>query len=100
MVNLGTAKLAGLIMVTGILAIAGTNLAFAQTATSTPTTPTGTQEYPCAAAPFYGAQAYGYIACTSLSTAQMEGFITVGVVVALSIACGAAGRQFHTMPPI
>jgi hypothetical protein len=100
MVNLGIAKLAGVTMVLGILAIAGTNLAFAQNATSTPTTPTGTQEYPCAGTPFYGAQAYGYIACTPLSTAQMEGFIIVGVVVALSIGCGAAGRQYHTMPPI
>jgi hypothetical protein len=88
MVNLGTAELAGLIMVLGILAIAGTNLAFAQTSTSTPT---GTQEFPCAAAPFYGAQSYAYIACTPIGTAQMEGFAMVGGVVALSIACGASG---------
>jgi hypothetical protein len=96
MINLGTAKLAGVIMVVGILAIAGTNLAFAQNAPSTPTTPTGTIEYPCAATPFYGAQAYGYIACTPLGTAQMEGFIMVGVVVAFSIGVAAgSGNLKH-----
>jgi hypothetical protein len=93
MVKLCTAELAGLIMVVGILAIAGTNLAFAQNATSTPTTPTGTVEYPCAAAPSYGGQAYAYIACTPTSTAQIEGFAMVGGVVALSIACGASGLR-------
>lgn len=95
MIELGTAKLAGLIIVIGILAVAGTNLAFAQGST---TTPTGTTDYPCAATPFYGAQSYGYIACTPLGTAQMEGFAIVGGVVALAIAFGAVGRQYHTMP--
>jgi hypothetical protein len=89
MVNIGTAKLAGVIMVLGMLAIAGTNLAFAQNATSTPTTPTGTVEYPCAATPFHGGQAYGYIACTDLGTAQWEGLAIVGGVVAFSIGCAA-----------
>jgi hypothetical protein len=98
MVNLGTAKLAGVVLVVGILAIAGTNLAFAQNATSPPSTPTGTAEYPCAATPFHGAQSYAYIACTDLGTAQMEGLAITGGVVALAIAFGAAGRQYHTIP--
>ncbi len=92
MVNIGTAKLAGVIMGLGILAIAGTNLAFAQTSTSTPTS---TTEYPCAATPFHGAQSYAYIACTDLGTAQMEGFAIVGGVVALSIACAAGSGNLR-----
>lgn len=97
MINLGTAKLAGVIMVVGILAIAVTNLAFAQTSTSTPTntTPTGTVDYPCAATSFHGAQAYAYIACTDLSTAQWEGFAMVGGVVALSIAVAAGSGNLR-----
>jgi hypothetical protein len=109
MVNLGTAKLAGVVLVVGILAIAGTNLAFAQNATSPPTstpsapttppsTPTGTSDYPCTGTPFYGAQSFAYIACTDLGTAQMEGLAITGGVVALAIAFGAAGRQYHTIP--
>ena len=109
MINQSTVKLAGIIMVVGILSIAGSNLAFAQNATSTPTnttptptntTPTGTVDYPCAAKAFYGAQAYANFACTDLGTAQMEGAITTAVVVAISIGCGAAGVKYHTPPPI
>ncbi len=92
MINLGTAKLAGIIIGLGILAIAGTNLAFAQNSTSTPT---GTIEYPCAATPFHGGQAYAYIACTPLDTAQMEGLAMVGGVVALSIACAAGSGNLR-----
>ncbi len=81
MVNLSTAKLAGVIMVVGILAIAGTNLAFAQTC--------GTQ----------GAQAYAWIGCEPLGTAQWYGVILVVGVVAFAIACGAAGWK-HKSDPI
>ncbi len=81
MVNLSTAKLAGVAIVVGILAIAGTNLAFAQTC--------GTQ----------GAQAYAYIACETLGTGQLYGGVIVGVVVAFAIACGASGLRYHTNPP-
>ena len=78
-------------MVLGILAIAGTNLAFAQNVT-----PTSTQEFPCAATPFYGAQAYAYIACESLGTAQMYGVAMVVAVVAFSIGCAAvSGNLKH-----
>lgn len=79
MVNLGTAKLAGVIMTVGIIAIAGTNLAFAQQ-------------------PSCGEQAYGYIGCTPMGTAQLYGAILVVGVVAFAIACGAVGRQYHTIP--
>ncbi|MDE1726883.1 MAG: hypothetical protein KGH89_06415 [Thaumarchaeota archaeon] len=78
MVNLGPAKLAGIITVVGIVAISGTNLAFAQ--------------QPC------GEQAYGYIGCTPLATAQQYAVIMVVGVVACAIAFGAAGRQYHTIP--
>jgi hypothetical protein len=92
-VNLGTAKLARVIIGLGILAIAGTNLAFAQNST-----PTGTTDYPCAATPFYGAQAYGYIACTPMDTARMEGIGATVAVIALAVGCGAAGAKHHTAP--
>jgi len=78
MVNLGTAKFAGVIMAIGIVAIAGTNLAFAQ--------------QPC------GAQAYAYIGCTPMGTAQMYGAVLVAGVVAFAIAVGATGRHLHTIP--
>ena len=83
MVNLGTARLAGVLIGFGLVAMTGTNFAFAQT------TSTG---QPC------GAQAYTYIGCTPMGTAQMYGAITVAVVIAFAIACGAAGRQYHTIP--
>ena len=75
MVNLGTARLAGIIFGLGLVAIAGTNFAFAQT------TSTG---QPC------GAQAYTYIGCTPMGTAQLYGAITVAVVIAFSVAVAAA----------
>ena len=95
MVNLGTAKLARVIIGLGILAIAGTNLAFAQNSTSTPT---GTKDYPCAATPFHGAQSYGYIWCTPMDTARMEGIGATVAVIALAVGCGAAGAKHHTAP--
>ncbi len=79
MVSLGTAKLAGIIMTMSIIAIGGTNLAFAQQ-------------------PSCGEQAYGYIGCTPVATAQLYGAILVVGVVAFSIAWGVAGRQYHTIP--
>ena len=81
MVNLGTAKLAGVTMVVGILAIASTNFAFAQTC--------GTQ----------GAQAYAWIGCEPVDTAQWYGAAMVVGVVAFAIACGASGWRYHTNPP-
>ena len=81
MVNLGTAKLAGVTMVVGILAIAGTDFAFAQQPTN------------C------GAQAYAYIACwPPLGTAQQYGVILVASIVAFAVAWGVAGRKHHTIP--
>ncbi|MDE1728969.1 MAG: hypothetical protein KGH81_07330 [Thaumarchaeota archaeon] len=79
MVNLGTAKLAGVMTVVGIVVIAGTNLAFAQQ-------------------PSCGEQAYGYIGCTPLVAAQQYGAIMMAGVVAFAIACGVAGRHYHTIP--
>ncbi|MGI0088606.1 MAG: hypothetical protein ACREBI_11710 [Nitrosotalea sp.] len=79
MVSLGTAKLAGVIMTIGIVAMAGTNLAFAQQ-------------------PSCGEQAYGYIGCTPLGAAQLYGGVLVAGVVAFAIAWGVAGRQYHTIP--
>jgi len=78
MVNLGTAKLAGVTMVIAILAIAGTNLAFAQQ-------------------PSCGAQAYAYIACgPPLVTAQYYGAAIVGGVIVFAIAsAGASGNLRH-----
>jgi hypothetical protein len=79
MVNIGTAKLAGIIWTVSIVAVMGTNLAFAQQ-------------------PSCGEQAYGYIGCTPLNTAQLYGGILVAGVVALAIGCGAAGVRYHTIP--
>jgi hypothetical protein len=71
MVNLSTAKLAGVTMVVGILAIAGINLAFAQQ--------------------LCGAKAYASIWCQpQQGTAQWEGLAIVGGIVALAIGCAAA----------
>ncbi len=82
MVNLGTAKLAGVIMVLGMLAIAGTNLAFAQ-------------QPSCGTAP-YGAVAYGYIACgPPLGTAQYYGAAIVGGVVVFAIGCAAVSGNLR-----
>lgn len=75
MVNLGTARLAGVIIGLGLVAIAGINVAFAQT------TSTG---QPC------GAQAYAYIGCAPLATAQMYGAAIVGGVIIFSIVIAAA----------
>ena len=76
MISLGTAKLAGLTMIVGILAIAGTGMVFAQ--------------QPC------GAQAYAYIACgPPLGTAQMYGVAMVGGVVACAIAFSTASGNLR-----
>ncbi|MDE1763182.1 MAG: hypothetical protein KGH88_02925 [Thaumarchaeota archaeon] len=79
MVSRRTVELAGVIMTVGIVAMSGTNLAFAQQ-------------------PSCGEQAYGYIGCTPLNTAQLYGSILVAGVVALAIGCGAAGVRYHTIP--
>ncbi|NHH96714.1 hypothetical protein DYY66_2047 [Candidatus Nitrosotalea sp. FS] len=77
MVRLGTAKLAGLVMTLGILAMAGTNLAFAQQ-------------------PTCGEQAYVYnVGCLPLDTAQMVGAILVASIAAFAIAWGVAGRHYN-----
>jgi len=77
MVSLGTAKLAGLAMTLGVLAMAGTNLAFAQ-------------QTPC------GEQAYVYnVGCLPLDQAHIVGAILVASIVAFAMAWGAAGRHNH-----
>lgn len=78
MVNLVPTRMAGVIMTVGLVAMAGTNFAFAQQ-------------------PSCGEQAYGYIGCTPKETAQMYGAILVGGVVALALGFGVAGRKFHTV---
>ncbi|MGI0046356.1 MAG: hypothetical protein ACREBB_04105 [Nitrosotalea sp.] len=80
MVNLGAAKLTGVIMTIGIVAMAGNNLAYAQQPSS------------C------GEQAYGYIGCTPLNTAQLIGGVLVASIVAFAMAWGVAERQYHTIP--
>ena len=76
MVNLGTAKLAGVTVVVSILAIAGVNLVFAQ--------------QPC------GAQAYAHIACgPPLDTAQLYGAAMVGGVIACAIAYATASGNLR-----
>ena len=76
MINQGTAKLVAVTMVVGILAIAGTDLVFAQ--------------QPC------GAQAYAYIACgPPLGTAQLYGVAMVGGVVACAIAFSTASGNLR-----
>ena len=76
MLNIGTAKLAGVTMVVGILAIAGTNLAFAQ--------------QPCV-----DNAAYVYIGCIPVDTAQWEGAAIVGGVVAFAIGTAAASGNLR-----
>ena len=79
MVSTGVAKMATVITTVVIVAIAGTNVAFAQQ-------------------PSCGEQAYGYIGCTPLNTAQLYGAILVAGVVAVAVSFGVAGRQYHTIP--
>ncbi len=78
MVDVGTIRLAVVITLVGIVTVAGTNLAFAQQ----PSCVEG--------------GAYSYIGCTPLGTAQMYGASIVAGVVALAVACGVHGRQYHT----
>jgi len=76
MVNIGTAKLAGVTMAIGILAIAGTTLAFAQ--------------QPC------GAQVFAHIACgPTLDVAQLYGVTILGGVVACAIAFSTASGHLR-----
>lgn len=80
MSSMGAAKFAVVIMVLGVVAVTGTNIAFAQQASC-------------------GANPYQYVACgPSLPSAQMYGVAIVGGVVALAIGCGAAGVKYHTAP--
>ena len=77
MVQVGTAKLAGLVMVLGILAMANTNLALAQQ-------------------PSCGEQAYVYnVGCLPLDTAHMVGAALVASIAAFAIAWGVVGRHHH-----
>lgn len=79
MVNLETAKLAGVIMTIGIVGIAGTNLAFAQQ-------------------PTCGEQPYIYnVGCLPIGTAQLTAVALVGGIVALAIGCGAVGSRYSVM---
>jgi len=78
MVSLGAAKLAGVIMAVGIVAIAGTNFAFAQQ-------------------PLCGAQTYASVACgPPIGTAQLYGGIITAAVVAFAIGCAIPGLKYHT----
>lgn len=79
MVGFGTTRLAGVIIATCLVSSVGTNFAFAQ-------------QQSC------GEQAYGYIGCTPLNSAQMYGAILVAGIAAFAIAWGVAGRQYHTVP--
>lgn len=79
MIDFGTTRLVGVIIGIGLVSMMGTNFAFAQ-------------QQSC------GEQAYGYIGCTPLNSAQMYGAILVAGVAAFAIAWGAAGRQYHTIP--
>ncbi len=79
MVGFGTTRIVGVVIGLALVAIAGTNSAFAQQ-------------------PSCGEQAYGYIGCTPLSTAQLYGAIMVAAVAAFAVAWGTAGRQYHTIP--
>ena len=77
MVSLSTAKLAGVVMTLGVVAIAGTNLAFAQQ-------------------PSCGEQAYVYnVGCLPLDSAHMVGAILVASIAAFAMAWGVAGRHYH-----
>lgn len=77
MVYLGTAKLAGIVMAIGMVAMAGTNLAFAQQ-------------------PSCGEQPYVYnVGCLPLDTAHMVGAVMVAGIAAFAIAWGVAGRHNH-----
>ncbi len=74
MVSPSTARLAGLIMTTGLVVIAGTNSAFAQ--------------QPC------GEQPYVYnVGCVPLGMAQMYAAALVVGIIALAIGLGVAGRK-------
>ncbi|MGI0073666.1 MAG: hypothetical protein ACREA3_07640 [Nitrosotalea sp.] len=100
MADLRTAQLAGVIMVVSVIAIAGTNLAFAQS--STPcgllfepycTTPPSV----AAPAPLCGNVAYSFVACwPDLATAQLYGvFMTAGVI-GFTVLCAAlSGNLRH-----
>jgi hypothetical protein len=76
MVNLETAKLAGVIVTIGIASIAGTNLALAQ--------------QPC------GEQPYIYnVGCMPLGTAQLTAVSLVVGIIALAVGIGAASARDH-----
>jgi hypothetical protein len=78
MVNLETAKFAGVIMTIGLVGIAGTNLVFAQ--------------QPC------GEQPYVYnVGCLPLGSAQMAAVALVVGVIALSVGCGIVGARSRLM---
>jgi hypothetical protein len=76
MVGLSKAEL-GIIMTIGLIAMAGTGLAFAQ-------------QQPC------GEQPYVYnVGCLPLNTAQLYAAVLVGGIVALAVACGVSGVRHH-----
>jgi hypothetical protein len=77
MVSVGQAGLAGIVMTIGIVAIAGTNFAFAL-------------QTPC------GEQPYVYnVGCMPLNNAQMVGGVVVASIIGFAIACGVAGRHHN-----
>lgn len=77
MVHLGDTLLTGVIVTMGLVAIAGSNMAFAQQST-------------CGEQPFV----YN-VGCTPLNTAQLYGAVLVAGVAAFAIALGVAGARHH-----
>ena len=79
MISLSPAKLCGVVMTMGMVAIAGTNLTFAQSS-------------PC------GEQPYVYnVGCMPLNTAQMVAGVIVASIIGFAIACGVAGRNHNPL---
>lgn len=78
MVNTGTAKFVGVVMAIGIIAVAGTNAAFAQ--------------QQC------GEQPYVYnVGCATLGTAQLYAAVLVAGIAAFAVACGASGIRHRVV---
>ncbi len=82
MINLGIAQLAGLVMMIGLVAIASTNLAFAD-------------NQPC------GEQPYVHnVACMPLGEAQVVAVGLVMGVIALAVGLGIAERHLNVSPKL
>lgn len=81
MVSIGTAKLSVLVVTLGLLAMASTNVAFAQK--------------PC------GEQPYVYnVGCIPLNTAHMVGGVLVASIIMFAVAWGLAERHYHMISTV